>query len=193
MQIYLAGPDVFRPDPLGHGASLKALCRSHGADGLFPMDNQIPLGTVDVPATIRALNMDMIHACDAIVANLAPFRGPSMDAGTAYEIGAGAALGRIVVGYGASPRSYVDRVRAFHPLTEDPDGTLRDPDGLAVERFHADGTPVHLIDNLMIAHGLDALCVTADQAIARAVALWHARPGVLPLDPAKGSPLESLT
>ena len=41
-KIYLAGPDVFRPDAPAWGLSLKALCREFGFDGLFPLDNAAP-------------------------------------------------------------------------------------------------------------------------------------------------------
>lgn len=39
LTIYLAGPDVFRPDALTHGQNLKALCAEFGHRGLYPLDN----------------------------------------------------------------------------------------------------------------------------------------------------------
>lgn len=163
-RIYLAGPDVFLPEPLRRGAELKALCAAAGAIGLFPMDNEIADGD-DVPAAIRSANMAMIVSCDAVVANMSPFRGPSMDPGTAYEMGAAAALGKKVVGYTTDARSFVDRVTAMMAVARTADGVLRDAGGMAVEAFD---TP--LVDNLMMACGIDGLFASAEAAIAFVVA-----------------------
>ncbi|PKG14950.1 nucleoside 2-deoxyribosyltransferase, partial [Pseudomonas aeruginosa] len=40
--IYLAGPDVFRPDAEAHGETLKALCAEFGFVGLYPLDHALP-------------------------------------------------------------------------------------------------------------------------------------------------------
>lgn len=161
-RIYLAGPDVFRHDTVEHGAQLKAVCASFGAVGLYPMDNNVS-GATDLPGAIRAANMDLIGSCDALVANMTPFRGPSMDPGTAYEMGVATALGKLVVGYTSDPRSYVDRVSAFMKLQQSDDGTQRDLYGMQVEDF---GFP--LVDNLMMARGVDALFTNVTDAIAYA-------------------------
>ena len=166
-KIYLAGPEVFLADPIGAGASLKVLCTTHGAVGLFPMDNELsPLhenGSVAQAAFIRAANMDLIKASDAIIANMTPFRGPSMDVGTAYEMGAAAALGKVVVGYTSDRRSFVAKVGG----TRGEDGMLRDEEGWAVEEF---GKGEHaLTDNLMIGCGIERLCGSAEEAIRAVV------------------------
>ena len=160
IRIYLAGPDVFLPDPLRRGAELKALCAACGAIGLFPMDHEL-LDAANRPRAIRDANMAMIRGCDAVVANMIPFRGPSMDPGTAYEMGAAAALAKLVVGYTADRRCYVERVCSVMQVRRTADGTLRDPDAMSVEEF---GAP--LVDNLMMAHGVAALFATAAEAIA---------------------------
>lgn len=162
-RIYLAGPDVFLPDPAARGAVLKALCTAHGAVGLFPLDGEVA-DAVDLPGAIREANMAMIRSCDALVANMTPFRGPSMDPGTAYEMGAAAALGKLVVGYSADPRSYVERVSAAMPVERTANGVLRDTDFLSVEEFD-----VPLIDNLMMARGVEAILADAAHAISFAV------------------------
>ena len=38
MRVYLAGPDVFLPDPLARAATLKAICARHGLVGISPLD-----------------------------------------------------------------------------------------------------------------------------------------------------------
>lgn len=168
VKIYLAGPDVFRRDAIEYGHGLKALCEKHGAVGLYPMDNEMPEGLGDLAMRIRDTNLDMIRDCDAIVANMHPFRGPSTDVGTAYEMGFGAALGKIIVGYANLSLAYPDRVQnLYSPVTgEDKDpGRYRDKDDNLVEYFG----PARLIDNLMLARGTDAQCYFVEQAIKEAV------------------------
>jgi nucleoside 2-deoxyribosyltransferase len=129
--VYLAGPDVFLPDARAQGERKKAICRAHGLDGRYPLD------VADLPtdlaprAQARALFAAMIRlmdACSAGIANLTPFRGPSMDVGTAFEIGYLHACGKPVFGYTNDPRDYGARVA---------------DDGLLIEAFG-------LCDNLMI-------------------------------------------
>ncbi|WP_419728705.1 nucleoside 2-deoxyribosyltransferase [Lichenicola sp.] len=171
MKIYLAGPDVFLPDPAQHGRTLKAICARLGVEGLYPMDNEItPEAGQDTASLIRAANMAMIRACDAIVANMTPFRGVSADVGTAYEMGVGAALGKIVVGYSSDVRSYMQRVEASGAVTRDIDDTCWAADGFSVECF---GVP--LADNLMLSCGVDAMCVSVEQAVEEARRLFAAR------------------
>src|SRR3546814_19542901 len=45
--LYLAGPDVFRPDARERGRELKALCAQFGIEGLFPLDQDVPVHLVD--------------------------------------------------------------------------------------------------------------------------------------------------
>lgn len=63
MNIYLAGPDVFGPDPIAKGHVLKAICAKHGVNGLYPMDNELvgmEQGSHEQAAYIRTANMNMI-------------------------------------------------------------------------------------------------------------------------------------
>jgi len=53
------------------------------------------------------------------------------------------------------------------------DGTLRDEEGMAVEEF-GDGD-VKLIDNLMIACGVEKLCGSDEEAIKVAIEAFKAR------------------
>jgi nucleoside 2-deoxyribosyltransferase len=148
MRVYLAGPDVFVPDPRARGAALKAVCASHGLIGVFPLDavpDEPPeVAALPIAQAIAVRNEMHIRSSDALIANLTPFRGPSADAGTVFEVGFMRALGRPVFGWSNENRPFAERTRAFLgdaalPAT---DG-WRDGEGMLVEAFG-------LADNLMI-------------------------------------------
>src|SRR6056297_3837533 len=95
--VYLAGPDVFLPDAREIGEAKRQICENLGLVGLFPLDNEIDIAglpAVEQARRISLANEALMHHADAAIANLTPFRGASMDAGTAYEIGFIRALGR---------------------------------------------------------------------------------------------------
>src|SRR6516225_11789176 len=146
MKIYLAGPDVFLPDAIDIGRRKVDICAHHQLVGLYPMDNAIDVATSDASLQIFHANEAMMNEADAIIANLTPFRGPSADAGTVYELGYMAGRGRLCLGYSNDPSPYADRVREFTKVTLG-DGSLKDAQGLTVEDFG-------LSDNLMIIHAL---------------------------------------
>ncbi|SDP00641.1 nucleoside 2-deoxyribosyltransferase [Afipia sp. GAS231] len=165
MKIYLAGPDVFLPDAVEIGKRKAAICAGHGARGLYPLDNAIDLTAGDASLTIFKGNEAMMDAADAVIANLTPFRGPSADAGTVYELGYMAGRGKFCLAYSNDPAVYVERVRRFGAVTKSAD-VWTDKDGLTVEDF---GLP----DNLMMIHALDlhgAKLVAPRQAPAD---IWH--------------------
>jgi nucleoside 2-deoxyribosyltransferase len=147
MRIYLAGPDVFLPDAIEMGRRKRELCERHGFNGLFPLDNAVDLTATDASMQIFRANRAMMDEADAIIANLTPFRGPSADAGTVYELGYMAGRGKLCLGYSNDPASYHERVARDLRLNT-AEGVLFDDAGLAVENFG-------LTDNLMIVHGLD--------------------------------------
>ena len=78
-----------------------------------------------------------MEACDVIIANLTPFRGPSADAGTLIEVGWFLGRGKPVFGYSNSARPFAERSRRQTAALPDP------IPGLMVEGFA-------LPDNLMI-------------------------------------------
>jgi nucleoside 2-deoxyribosyltransferase len=147
MKIYLAGPDVFLPDAVEIGRRKVDICKSHGLTGLYPLDNKVDLKAGDASLQIFRANEAMMDEAGAIIANLTPFRGPGADGGTAYELGAMAARGKLCLGYCNDPAVYADRVRRFTQVTSH-DGRLIDADHLTVEDFG-------LHDNLMMVHALD--------------------------------------
>jgi nucleoside 2-deoxyribosyltransferase len=115
--IYLAGPDVFRPDAAEHGRRLVALCAELGFAGIFPLEPSLPdLPTPqDVARHIYQANIAHIERCDAVLANLDFFRGPEPDSGTCFEVGYAVARGKPVVGYVPEEGSFAQRIRARHP------------------------------------------------------------------------------
>jgi nucleoside 2-deoxyribosyltransferase len=141
-RIYLAGPDVFRPDAAEHGKRLVALCAEHGFDAVFPLGASLPQGLApaDLAAQIYRANIAHIEACDAVVANLDFFRGPEPDSGTCFEVGYAVARGKPVVGYIAEAGSLAERIRRRHPQAVG-DG-LRDAAGWQLEEF---GLPLNLM------------------------------------------------
>ena len=166
MKIYLAGPDVFLTDAIEIGRRKAAICARHGLIGLHPLDNSVDLTAADASLAIFKGNEAMMDAADAIIANLTPFRGPSADAGTVYELGYMAGRGKLCFAYSNDPAVYAERVARSFDVTQSAGGHLLDGDGLTIEDF---GLP----DNLMMIHTLDlhgARLVMPRQASAD---IWH--------------------
>jgi nucleoside 2-deoxyribosyltransferase len=151
-RIYLAGPDVFLPNARQLGAAKKALCDAAHFTGLFPLDSAIPPGASQDVAIYRA-NTGMMEVADIGIFNLTPFRGPSADVGTVFELGLMAGMGKPVFGYSNDSRPARGRVP---DATQRPDGDWRDAQDLLVEDFGN-------ADNLMIDHCL----ATAGHPIVR--------------------------
>lgn len=137
-KIYLAGPDVFWPNAREAGRAKVDLCKRYGCEGLFPLDTELALADLspyESGLAIFRANIGLMQRADLVIANMTPFRGPSMDVGTAFELGFMAARGKPVWGYTLDGRLYADRI--------DADGADTDADGLTIERFD-------MADNLMM-------------------------------------------
>lgn len=166
-KVYLAGPAVFRPDAAEIGRRLQAQCERAGLVGLWPLDNDVSGATPLAQAqAIYRGNMQMIRAADALIADISPFRGPHMDCGTAFEIGAAAALGKPIFAYtndqttvdaAPVPSSMMARIESA-PAT----GGRRDRNGDLVEDFG-------LAENLMIGCAAAVVALTVEDAIAACV------------------------
>ncbi len=147
-RVYLAGPDVFLPDPLVRAAAMKAICARHGWVGVSPLDELAAeppeWATLSEAQRIHLRNEAHIAGCAALVANLTPFRGPSADPGTVFEMGFMRALGRPVFGYTTTTLPFTERTRAWLGRAES-----HDAEGLLIEAFG-------LADNLMLEGAITA-------------------------------------
>ena len=185
MRIYLAGPEVFLAGAHEIGERKKQICRKYGVDGHYPLDAAVDLAGL-VPAEAARLifqaNITAIDDSDALIANMAPFRGPGLDGGTAFEMGYAAALGIPIYAYTNDPRTYLGRSRALGLVARvDEYGRSRDTLDMEIEDFG-------LIDNLMpvcsarelskpmfwrggtaVAEGLDTGLAMFEAAVQRAV------------------------
>ena len=152
-RVYLAGPDVFFPEPELWADKKKEICDRHGLAGVSPLDDlpDEPAEWADFPfwRRIAMRNEAHIRSCQALIANLTPFRGPSADVGTVYEVGFARALGLKLFGYATTTKLFLPRtLEALGDTAEArPDDSYRDGDGLMVEQFG-------LFDNLMIEGGI---------------------------------------
>lgn len=144
-RVYLAGPEVFLPDAESIGLEKQRLCNEHGFDGLFPLDASLDLTGLSKSESARRIalaNEALMRSADAVIANMTPFRGASMDPGTAYEVGFMRALGKPALGYTNASGDYAARARALRllpPLRFDCDHA-----SVEIENFG-------LAENLMIA------------------------------------------
>ena len=143
-RIYLAGPEVFLPNARDVGAEKCRLAAEVGLEGAFPLDAQLDLGHLppaEQAQRISEANEGLMRTCDGIVANITPFRGVSMDSGTAFEVGFMQALGRPMAGYTNVAAGYSDRARAYR--ARGPAEMDGDREDLEIEEFG-------LAENLMI-------------------------------------------
>lgn len=151
MRVYLAGPEVFLADAGAVATAKRAVCAAHGLAGVFPTDPVPghPAASGEGPFALYARLEAQMRGCDALVANLTPFRGASADPGTVYELGFMRGLGRPAWGYANVAAGFEARTLALlgDARRARADGSLEDAEGLAVEAFG-------LFDNLMLEGGL---------------------------------------
>ena len=113
-RVYLAGFEVFfAPEKEAEfAAAKKAICKRWGFEGVHPGDALVRGGLSD-PERAREIfrkDVELMHSCAAIVANLTPFRGLSADAGTCWELGHFGGSGKPAVAYTNERRPYEARV-----------------------------------------------------------------------------------
>lgn len=130
IRAYMAGPDVFFPEAIENAAIVKKLCEKYDIEALIPLDNEVPHTNdkTQISTDIFEKNVRLLESSDIVIANLSPFRGPSADVGTVWEIGFGYAQKKPIFAFTNDTREYKHRVTA---------------DGMAIEDFGN-------IDNTMI-------------------------------------------
>jgi len=146
-KVYLAGPEVFLPNAREIGRQKKELCKKYGFRGLYPYDNEVDSSnpTGSTAQTIYESNIALLKSAQCIIANLTPFRSPSADVGTVFELGFMVGCGKPVFGYTNDRRDYLTRVQRMFgraPL-DDRRNAWVDRNGMSVENFGNS-------DNLMV-------------------------------------------
>ena len=147
-RVYLAGPEVFLRNAVQLGKRKKALCADYGFEGVFPIDAEVDIQN-DTPREaglrISAANEDLIRGCVLLIANITPFRGPSADVGTAYEMGFARGIGLTVFAYTNIATAFPERTMSAlnNSVRRDEHGSLRDRNDMAIEEWG-------LVDNLML-------------------------------------------
>lgn len=139
--IYLAGPDVFLANASEITERKREICREFGFEGLFPSDKEASV-KIDARKIFEA-NCALMRHADIGVFNLTPFRGPSADCGTVFELGFMFSLGKPVHGYSSNGSCYSRRVEASDGPATIRDGHSYDRNGYEIEDFA-------LTDNLML-------------------------------------------
>ena len=160
---------------------MKAKLAAVGIVGHFPFDNEIPAETSgdlrQSSHVIGRANEQMMRDCckdgrlGIILVNMMPYHGPSMDVGSAFEVGFMSALAEkenvIIIGYTNNRQTFEDRVseRIYSGGVTKKDGYLFGSDGNMIEAFG--GT-----DNLMITHAIEKtggrIVYSFDEAVALA-------------------------
>jgi nucleoside 2-deoxyribosyltransferase len=140
--IYLAGPEVFFADSNVHFDSLQALCADRGLRGVRPCDGGLSRGLTgtgdEVAERIYRSNIELIRECDALLANLMPFRNAlEPDSGTVFELGMAVALGKPVAAVvPALAFSYEKKIIEHCGVTRDARGLAWDKAfGFMIEEF----------------------------------------------------------
>lgn len=142
-RIYLAGPEVFFPATEHQAivAEKKRLLREYGFEGVDPLDTELAFSENQAKPErgqrIYRANRELMNNCDAIIANLTPFRGISADPGTIFEVGYMIGQGKPAFGFTLDSRHYRERAGS----------TTLDELGHTIEDFE-------MSDNLMIEGGI---------------------------------------
>lgn len=171
-KVYLAGPDVFFPDSDAHFDALEAACARHGLLGVRPSDGGLSRGLTgtgdEVSERIYQANVDYIRECDAVLANLQPFRNVlEPDSGTVFEVGFAVALGKPVAGLLPALTTFESRVIQHCGVVAHNEGPAFDAThGMMIEQFNQ---PM----NLMLARS-SSLFDDLDAALAHLAAALKA-------------------
>ena len=148
-KIYLAGPEVFLPDPIVKGADKHAAIERFNHEvildknfrfvGLYPMDAQIDACEENTATAMQIFRADvaLMDESDLIIANITRFRGPSADVGTAFEMGYMHAQQKPVFVYYSMPETYftADQIETTVLDCASPDSDARTSYATKVREF----------------------------------------------------------
>jgi nucleoside 2-deoxyribosyltransferase len=154
LQVYLAGPDVFVRNAEEVGKAKQELCARCGFIGMFPLDNELDLKGLSnhqKALKISAANESMIRECDLVIANVTPFRGPSADPGTAYEMGFARSLGLPVFAYTNVAGTLLKRIEQEFggEIPKRDSGEFEDSFQMLIENYEC-------VDNLMLVGAVES-------------------------------------
>lgn len=152
-KIYIAGPDVFFENSIQIGKTKKDLCLKYGFEGIYPLD-LLPEDLFSNKYTssqqakiIKNACVKGIKDCDILIANMTPFRGVSMDVGTANEIGLAHMIDKDIYGYSLNSKSYLEKLNETNNISMSEKSlhgeTFYDNDKSVIENFDK-------IDNCMV-------------------------------------------
>jgi nucleoside 2-deoxyribosyltransferase len=154
-KIYIAGPDVFSTEWPSIARKIMDACNQWGFEALLPIPETHSLNRPDIAGITQIGKPDdakmvfksclnMIQSCDAMIANITPFRGDEPDSGTVFEIATAYALEKPIIGYTLDTR--LTHERHAHNGTKTEYDALTCRAGYLVERFN-------LPCNVMVAQG----------------------------------------
>jgi nucleoside 2-deoxyribosyltransferase len=112
-KIYLGGPEVFLPDASDVLLKKAAMCGEFGFAAQVPQETHGQdwgkMTPVAISRAIYQANVDVMKLCDCGLFDLTPFRGPSADVGTAFEVGIMTGMGKPVFAYTNVAGDFIDR------------------------------------------------------------------------------------
>ncbi|ADO43837.1 nucleoside 2-deoxyribosyltransferase [Ketogulonicigenium vulgare] len=109
--LYIAGPEVFYPDAKAVLARKREMAADYGFDVIGPGlgFGTLPADKREAGIAIARINEQVMQRAQVMIANMTPFRGVSIDPGTAFEVGFFCALERPVFAYTNDPRDFGPR------------------------------------------------------------------------------------
>ncbi len=186
-KVYLAGPDIFRADPVAIADRQKDVCLRHGLIPLHPMDNNMDLSgdPATLPLRIFRADLGQMLTADAICANMNEFLGADPDSGTCFEVGffAGinAALGTLQA---AQPRKpiygYIDSDERYLARIERWRGNLKDASMWRQWRFSTVDMSINLMMEMAMSSSGAFVTTGFEDCIASIAADWRAGKVLVP-------------
>jgi len=116
-KVYITGPFIYDPEYKIYASKLKITCEEFGFEPVFPIehdssDYDTPL---DNAYDVYKTTLDVLQTVDAVIVDVRPWRGVSVDAGAAFIMGIAAQREIPVVSYtDDSMTTYLERVMLKH-------------------------------------------------------------------------------